>query len=98
MAQPQGSHRRILAISQRRGGVRVPGVLLHWSCDSELWRAGAAAGVCSSKWLGGDFGTKGGFAAGHAQKLCLRCEEGFGSKKLVTLSTTLVPRTPQLPL
>ena len=29
-----------------------------------------------------DFGTKGGFAAGHAQKLCLRCEEVFGSKTL----------------
>ena len=92
MAQPQGSQRRILAISQRRGGVRVgrsfaaPGLVAN--CGER-----AAAGVCARNGLVGPRWLCGWSRA----EPCLRCEEGFGSKKLVTLCTTLVPRTPQLP-
>ena len=95
MAQPHGSQRRILAICQRRGGVAWEFCCTR-SCD-ELWRAMARRQASAPVIATVGLGTKGWLCGWSRAELCLRCEEGFGSKKLVTLSTTLVPRTPQLP-
>ena len=46
----------------------------------------AAAGVSASDYCCLELGTKGGFAAGHAQSSGYRCEEGFGSNTLFVLA------------
>ena len=49
-------------------------------------RSRAAAGVSASDYCCLELGTKGGFAAGHAQSSGYRCEEGFGSNTLFVLA------------
>ena len=43
-------------------------------------------GVSASDYCCLELGTKGGFAAGHAQSSGYRCEEGFGSNTLFVLA------------